>query len=416
MSKQDIADYVFKTPHNTNPAILNQKLDELIKEGGGGVQPDWNQNNNTQPDYVKNRPFYTGDPVETVLVEESTATFIEKNGLYVVEFPSAFKATAGETYKVSWDSTIYECTCVYMDEAYIIGNLSILGAGSDTGEPFIMSVLNGSGILIGTTDTSASHTFYISGMVATVVKIDEKYLPDTLATKIEAAQTTAETAKSTAESALTKANNAAPKSDPVFTGSFSQNRKSASTIGYRSHAEGDNSTASGDYSHAEGYATKATGDYSHAEGNSSIASGDYSHAEGETANASGKNSHAEGLGTSAISDCSHVQGRYNVRDTEKKYAHIVGNGTSNISFSNIHTLDWQGNAWYSGDVYVGSTSGTNKDAGSKKLATEEYVNSAVSGIPSGVSALFLKSSTAGSSKVFRVSVSDTGELTTEEVT
>ena len=34
MSKQDIADYVFKTPHNTNPAILNQKLDELVKESG----------------------------------------------------------------------------------------------------------------------------------------------------------------------------------------------------------------------------------------------------------------------------------------------------------------------------------------------------------------------------------------------
>ena len=36
MSKQDIADYVFKTPLNTNPAILNQKLDELIEESGGG--------------------------------------------------------------------------------------------------------------------------------------------------------------------------------------------------------------------------------------------------------------------------------------------------------------------------------------------------------------------------------------------
>lgn len=36
MSKQDVIDYVFETPHNTNSAILNQKLDELIKEGGGG--------------------------------------------------------------------------------------------------------------------------------------------------------------------------------------------------------------------------------------------------------------------------------------------------------------------------------------------------------------------------------------------
>ena len=52
----------------------------------------------------------------------------------------------------------------------------------------------------------------------------------------------------------------------------------------------------------------------------------------------------------------------------------VGKGTGENNRSNAHTLDWQGNAWYSGDVYVGSTSGKNKDEGSKKLATEEYVD------------------------------------------
>lgn len=51
-----------------------------------------------------------------------------------------------------------------------------------------------------------------------------------------------------------------------------------------------------------------------------------------------------------------------------KYAHVVGNGISDTSRSNAHTLDWNGNAWYSGDVYVGSTSGTNRDSGSVKLA------------------------------------------------
>ena len=36
MSKQDVIDYVFETPNNTNSAILNQKLDELVEESGGG--------------------------------------------------------------------------------------------------------------------------------------------------------------------------------------------------------------------------------------------------------------------------------------------------------------------------------------------------------------------------------------------
>ena len=52
-----------------------------------------------------------------------------------------------------------------------------------------------------------------------------------------------------------------------------------------------------------------------------------------------------------------------------EYVHIVGNGTSNTERSNAHTLDWDGNAWFAGDVYVGSTSGTNKDDGSVRLAT-----------------------------------------------
>ena len=52
MSKQDIADYVFKTPQNTNPAILNQKLDELIKENeGGGASPSAKWNDVTFIDY-----------------------------------------------------------------------------------------------------------------------------------------------------------------------------------------------------------------------------------------------------------------------------------------------------------------------------------------------------------------------------
>ena len=151
-----------------------------------GMSHDWNENDPTKPGYIKNRPFYTGDPVETVLVEESTVSFAEHGGLYAAEFDSTFEATAGETYKVSWDGTVYKCTCVVFDNSpSIIGNLSLAGEGSDTGEPFLMIIRNGIGITIGTLDTSASHTFSISGFAAEVVKIDEKYLPESSFTKAE---------------------------------------------------------------------------------------------------------------------------------------------------------------------------------------------------------------------------------------
>ena len=156
-------------------------INEARQTGGGGssVQPDWNQNDDTQPDYVKNRPFYTGDPVETVLVEESTVSFSEmKNGKYQGELSSTFSATVGETYKVYWDGAAYECTCVDFRNTPVIGNLSIVGGGSDTGEPFVMGILNGEGIQIVTADTSASHTFSICVFAPEVVKIDPKYIRD----------------------------------------------------------------------------------------------------------------------------------------------------------------------------------------------------------------------------------------------
>ena len=203
-----IIDYVAQTPENTNPAVLNTLLGDLNK------QPDWNQNDETAPDYVKNRPFYTGDSVETALVEESTASFIERNGLYIAEFLSTFEATVGETYKVSWDGTIYECICVDVDGP-LIGNLSITGADTNTGEPFLMSVFNGQGIIIMTSDISASHTFSISGIVSETVKIDEKYIPENIATKsdVEVIQTAVDNAQTVADNAQIMADNAQGAAD-----------------------------------------------------------------------------------------------------------------------------------------------------------------------------------------------------------
>ena len=161
---------------------LYPRNEEFAKRAGGGnggsnVQSDWNQNDATKPDYVKNRPFYT-ETVETVLVEESTVSFADAGGAYGAQVQSTFVATVGEAYKVYWDGSAYECTCADFNGYPAIGNLSIAGAGSDTGEPFVMMVNNGVGMEIVSTDTSASHTFSISGFVKEVVKIDPKYIRD----------------------------------------------------------------------------------------------------------------------------------------------------------------------------------------------------------------------------------------------
>ena len=141
-----------------------------------------------------------------------------------------------------------------------------------------------------------------------------------------------------------------------------------------SHAEGNRTIASNSYCHSEGDSTKATGNTSHAEGYKTEAMGDYSHVEGYSTIASGENSHAEGYYTKASGQQQHVQGKYNIVDTS--YAHIVGNGTSETSRSNAHTLDWDGNAWYQGKLSQEGTPTEDKD-----LTTKKYVDDAIANQP-----------------------------------
>ena len=109
-----------------------------------------------------------------------------------------------------------------------------------------------------------------------------------------------------------------------------------------SHAEGSNTKASGIHSHAEGDGAIASGVCSHAEGNGTIASGYYSHAEGGATKVSGHSSHAEGFYTIASGSYQHVQGKFNVEDSDSKYAFIVGNGADDNNRSNAFAIDWNG--------------------------------------------------------------------------
>lgn len=119
--------------------------------------------------------------------------------------------------------------------------------------------------------------------------------------------------------------------------------------GEASHAEGAYTIASGSYSHAQGHSSKATGNFSNAMGQSCTASGSGSSAQGYMAVASGKQSTAHGYMVNANGEVQSVRGKLNIIDNNNKYADIVGNGTTS-GRSNAYTLDWNGNAWYKGNV------------------------------------------------------------------
>lgn len=398
------------------------------------VQSDWNQNDETAKDYIKNRICYTKDATETIVLNSTLPfTDISNSGLTVFRYrdtSSNIKFNEGTTYTVNFDTTSYTCIAFTDDSLsnmVILGNLGIIGLSSVTNEPFAIITDNEGdyGLQIVTNLTGTSHNVKIVENHTEIVKLDKKYIPDDIFINIENIDNKVEDFINNAQFLA--------KTDSVGTGSFSFNRETGSTVGensatfglnniasgkyafaegainkatnFASHAEGNGTTASGLVSHAEGSNTKATGARSHSEGLDTVASGDYSHAEGEGTTAEGMWSHTEGKSTNtkgwashaegseavAQGNCSHAEGRFTVALGENQHVegilniedttslHIVGNGTYTESSgqktkSNAHTLDKLGNAWFAGNVYVGSTSGTNKDDGSKKLATEEYVN------------------------------------------
>ena len=118
----------------------------------------------------------------TTVMEEQELTFILGDGAYGAPLPTALEIVEGQTYAVNWDGTVYECVCsvVTADRVPVLGNLSIMGAGNDTGEPFIYKTFSSSTGGFITLDTSASHTISVKTTEETVTPIAEEFLPATV--------------------------------------------------------------------------------------------------------------------------------------------------------------------------------------------------------------------------------------------
>ena len=156
---------------------VDQTTRTVSAGGGSSVStPDWNQNDATASDYIKNRPFYTGDSVETEIIPATTVMFSEMNGLMSATWPESFDLVEGKTYTVSWDGTDYVCTGILFNKIPILGNLGIAGAGEDTGEPFIF--MNQRQWLVGSKESATEHVIGIKTATIPIVQIDEKYLPE----------------------------------------------------------------------------------------------------------------------------------------------------------------------------------------------------------------------------------------------
>ena len=112
------------------------------------------------------------------LMEEQELAFTSSADAYGASLTNPLEIVNGQTYIVNWDGAEYECVCsIFNNTILVLGNLSVMGAGDDTGEPFAYSKFPNNSSGFSTLDTSASHTISVKRIVEIVTPMAEEFLP-----------------------------------------------------------------------------------------------------------------------------------------------------------------------------------------------------------------------------------------------
>lgn len=164
-----------------------------LKSSGGGkqVQSDWNQNDISAADYVKNRPFYLKDAIETKIFER---VFTVQTGLSYRNLDGTnLGLEAGKEYTVNIMSQEFKATAyVYEDGAVCIGDGDAAYSGNTnfSGDvPFGVADVAGAGYAIVLSAPYLAESGLISSPtdeipvniiseIQEVVPIDAKFLPE----------------------------------------------------------------------------------------------------------------------------------------------------------------------------------------------------------------------------------------------
>ena len=143
-------------PNSTVPSG-STPYQQLVTDGSGNTQ--W-----------EDRLAYSFEGNVTLCQKTSLKFLSEISGAYMYKLPSAIGLLEiGKQYTVVFDETEYLLVAQY---EYAIGNLSIMGAGEDTGEPFLISLAEG----IVHTKTSGEHTVQITTTGTIYHKIPFEYV------------------------------------------------------------------------------------------------------------------------------------------------------------------------------------------------------------------------------------------------
>ena len=121
------------------------EIDEKLRKVDtlGSVQSDWNQNDSSAADFIKNKPFGEG---RGYIMPEQEVCDPSGEGAHV---SLDEEINVGDTVTVVYDGVSYDCTALDypdLDGGRLFGNLSLTGMEDDTGEPFVAVSMGNVGI------------------------------------------------------------------------------------------------------------------------------------------------------------------------------------------------------------------------------------------------------------------------------
>lgn len=167
---------------NINIEIPEIDVDSLA------IKPDWNQNDENESDYIKNRTHWVVDRgiVETEIISECTFRPYPAGGVgvhYIGSLPSP--VTLGATYIVTLNGTVYECAAHLGKSGFVsIGNETVYpGVTREEGEPFYIEYLDYNSEITVYLDNTNNNTMSIIKRVHDITyhTLDEKFIPDSIA-------------------------------------------------------------------------------------------------------------------------------------------------------------------------------------------------------------------------------------------
>ena len=378
----------------------------------------------------------------TLMEEQELAFKVSPAGAYTSAISRhSPEIVVGQTYTVKWDGAEYECVGFKFDvNTSVIGNPSILGKGDDTGEPFLYTynIRRGRGVF-GTHDTSASHTISVKTTAEVITPMAEEFLPSGVTAAIDNAQTAADNAvKYTTSQDLTDAQKQQARTNigagtSSFSGSYNDltdkptavqsdwevnNDSNVAYIKNRTHYERteysnisfrNNPIASSPINDIYYYGEKTGSSLSIDEGNIYKVNGN----DGNTYISTCQRVPIPGLATGYAGyvlgnarlgvDAGYLSGThssYPITDTGEPWCFISYNNTAkNAIISTISNFRI-------GSIYV-------QTAHELKQLDEKYIPSTIQRVGDD---LILLSSTADSTKKFKITVDDNGTISATEVT